>query len=196
MKSFLIIFVIFFCLLGRSESKSGYSYLLIKRVGVERPPAHLIIMTYIENMSIENLTHEHNGIIYTEEWKSVFDSKYHISSFGRLKTFINNPNGRILSGEKRYGYIGFRYYTCDGAKKRKWFFLHRLVANAFIRKGKDNEEINHRDCIKNNNFFLNLEWCTHKENIAHSWLMGKQVPKRGLERKNVVPVKRKNTTQV
>ena len=51
--------------------------------------------------------------------------------------------------------------------KRKNFYVHRLVAEAFCERTHGNV-VNHIDYNKRNNAASNLEWCTQKENIHHS----------------------------
>ena len=46
---------------------------------------------------------------------------------------------------------------------------HRLVAEVWLDKPKQNQEINHKDGNKQNNHKDNLEWVTHRENIQHSF---------------------------
>lgn len=75
----------------------------------------------------------------------------------------------------------------DGGRKQ--YRVHRLVAEAFIRKEDGKDFINHIDGEKTNNHVSNLEWCTVQENCLHSiHILGNTVTKGGLPPKAVVSV--------
>lgn len=98
----------------------------------------------------------------TEIWKPVtYCNKYEVSSLGRIR----NTRGRILKTyETKSGYIkiGLKYQN-----SRRNFFLHRLVATAFIPNPLNKPHVNHKNGIKTDNTILNLEWCTRNENMRH-----------------------------
>lgn len=86
---------------------------------------------------------------------------YKISNKGRVRS-----TGGILTptdNGKGYLIIGL---CKDG--KRKNFYIHRLVAEAFIDNPEKKPVVNHKDYNTRNNDVNNLEWVTQKENIAHS----------------------------
>lgn len=92
------------------------------------------------------------------KWKTIpgLDSKYKASSDGKIYSLFRK--GRLISP----------FITKDGYERvvlqvkgvRKHFFVHRLVAMAFIPNPNNLPYINHKDEVKNNNRVENLEWCT------------------------------------
>lgn len=62
------------------------------------------------------------------------------------------------------GYLRVRLYK-DGISKQ--FFVHRLVAEAFLPNPQNLPQINHKDENKKNNCADNLEWCDVKYNINY-----------------------------
>ena len=50
--------------------------------------------------------------------------------------------------------------------KRRWWFIHRLVLEAFVGPRPDGKECCHQDGNKENNAISNLRWDTHASNVA------------------------------
>lgn len=67
------------------------------------------------------------------------------------------------------GYYQVTLYS-NGIKKH--FRIHRLVGEYHINNPLLLKCLNHKDGNKLNNHVSNLEWCTQKENIKHSWING------------------------
>ena len=113
-----------------------------------------------------------------EIWKDIkgYEGLYQISNYGNLKSlpkliFINRYTKiKILSD--RIDGNGYKHVLLYKNKKSKSFKIHKLVTDHFIENKNNKKEINHKDGNKLNNYFQNLEWCTHSENIKHSFRIG------------------------
>lgn len=106
------------------------------------------------------------------EWKLIenLDSKYSVSNTGLIR---NNKSGRILKqhlGKTGYMVISFKPYGKNG--KALTLKVHRLVANAFVPQIEGKIFVNHKDGIKTNNVWYNLEWVTKSENTIHAMSHG------------------------
>lgn len=94
---------------------------------------------------------------------------YWISDFGNVYSEFSNS---LMSLSLDYrGYAVLCLSLLNGRRTCK---VHRLVALAFILDYRNTDllQVNHKDGIKTNNFYWNLEWSTPKENIDHSIRMG------------------------
>jgi len=93
-----------------------------------------------------------------EIWKEIPGSggKYQISNYGNVYSLINNVQLKGVNNGN--GYLRVKL-------NERLFYIHRLVAMAFIPNPKCYKEINHKDENKLNNNADNLEWCSHKYNM-------------------------------
>ena len=96
-----------------------------------------------------------------------YEGLYQVSNKGNVKSFVNN-NGvsreKVLKPAIRNGYKKVTLYK---NKTFKRFYVHRLVAQAFIENPNNYPCINHKDECKTNNVVSNIEWCTQKYNINY-----------------------------
>lgn len=118
-----------------------------------------------------------------EIWKPIqnYEKFYEISNYGRIKTkerIVRNNNGfmtrkpRILKPVlNSKGYC--RIMLTDEHKNKKRYFVHRLVAQHFLKPVDGANVVNHKDFNIKNNKVENLEWTTFKENMQYSFKRGR-----------------------
>ena len=103
-----------------------------------------------------------------------YENIYQISTDGRVWAYRrkgSSTKGKWLKPGQHYK--GYLTYTLTNAKgKRKFWFAHRLVANAYIANPRGCKELNHRNGKKTDNAVANLEWCTRLENMKHAFRQG------------------------
>lgn len=75
---------------------------------------------------------------------------------------FNETSGQFLRGS--IGEHGYKYYRLSKNNKKKMFYGHRLVAEAFIDNPDNLPVVNHIDGDKLNNNVSNLEWVTYSDN--------------------------------
>jgi len=103
-----------------------------------------------------------------EEWKDlVIDNlterhKYKISNYGRIISYFYYKGGKLL---KLGNVKGYKTFTVkDTNRKKLYFYVHRLVAEHFIKKTNPEQHIIlHLDSNRHNNYYKNLKWATDKE---------------------------------
>lgn len=81
---------------------------------------------------------------------------------------------------------GYQIVSLTKNKKRKYIGVHRLVAITYLPNIDNLSEVNHKDGNKSNNEVNNLEWCTTKYNINHSF--DNELNKVGIENWRSSPV--------
>lgn len=103
-----------------------------------------------------------------EIWKSLpgFEGLYSVSNHGRVKSFHNSIEGKLLSIKNATGwYLSFGVSRLGTTKTVR---VHRVVAELFVPNPEGKKEVNHKDLNKQNNHHSNLEWCTPSENVSHA----------------------------
>lgn len=110
-----------------------------------------------------------------EIWKDIegYEGLYQVSNLGRVKSLE-----RQVWKKRQQCYMRVReriiqqyiskvgYYVvvlCQNGRK-KTYYVHRLVAKAFIPNSENKPEIDHINTIRTDNRINNLRWATSKEN--------------------------------
>jgi len=140
------------CCHGKSEKYAGYRWIFQEKEKKEI------------NLEVDEI------FVKINEINGLFFDMYEVSNFGKVRNTVTNKFMVPTCAE----YNRLILWTRD--KKYKIYSVHRLVAYFFIEKIYDPKfVVNHIDENKKNNYFKNLQWCTHSENKVHS--TGKKVCK-------------------
>lgn len=92
-----------------------------------------------------------------------YEGLYAVTSCGRVWSYKSK---RFLQPkEQKSGYLSVGLYLNN---KRKFYSIHRLVAEAYIPNPAALPQVNHIDEVKSNNYVNNLEWCDAQYNKAYS----------------------------
>lgn len=93
-----------------------------------------------------------------------YNGKYSVTSDGQVfsehkQDFLKpHPN-------KQTGYLQVSLWESNVGR---WFYVHRLVAEAYCANPLSKPEVNHIDGNRQNNNVTNLEWVTSSENSHHA----------------------------
>ena len=121
-------------------------------------------------------------MLSNEIWKPIknYEKYYLVSNYGRIKALERDKKcntGYMKTKERimkpnccntEYERVGL----VDDNHIRKYYLIHRLVAEAFIPNENNFTEVNHIDGDKHNNKSENLEWCNRSYNLKHAYENG------------------------
>lgn len=107
------------------------------------------------------------------EWKPIkdYEDLYLVSNTGLVKS-LHWGKEKLLKQVIRSKNYQYYFVGLLKNKKRKYFAVHRLVAQAFIENVNNYTQVDHLDGNKLNNNANNLEWVTPKENTNRAWKLG------------------------
>ena len=133
---------------------------------------------------LEKINEKINENIVEEVWADIegYEGYYQVNTQGRVRsldrevTYANGRvcvhKGKIISGTdngQNYLIVNLRK---DG--KRKSFLIHRLVALTFIPNPNGFDLINHKNEVKTDNRYENLEWCDYNYNLNYGTIKERQ----------------------
>ena len=103
-----------------------------------------------------------------ERWRDVegYDGMYQVSDLGRVRSKHSGEWKLMRFSRNESGYLSV---NLSKNKEIKHFYVHRLVAQAFIPNDDETKtQINHRNECKSENKVSNLEYCTAQYNVTYN----------------------------
>lgn len=98
------------------------------------------------------------------DFLNIKENMYSIDENGKVKNIARDKYlSKSISGN---GYYTIGLQMKDNS--RKTFHIHILVAMAFVPNPNSLPMVNHKDLIKFNCHYTNLEWCTQEYNNRHA----------------------------
>lgn len=96
---------------------------------------------------------------------------YYVTENGDVYSRNYGGTGRIKKLKPRKKENGYLWVYMG---RQHHFYIHRLVAQAFIPNPENKLEVNHKNGIKTDNRVSNLEWTTKNENMQHAYYVLKR----------------------
>jgi len=93
-----------------------------------------------------------------------YEGLYSITSDGRV--WSHRCQKWMSAGDNGKGYKFVHLYLNQSSSR---FYVHRLVASAFLDNPDSLPQVNHIDGVKDNNRVSNLEWSSLRHNMRHAW---------------------------
>lgn len=111
-----------------------------------------------------------------ENWRVIADyPAYAVSDLGRVKRIVEGRGrgraGLVLAWRRSKPGAYPTVALAENGVAKNWF-VHRLVAHAFLGPCPDGHEVNHMDGNKQNPALDNLEYVTRAQNIQHAFAIG------------------------
>ena len=127
-------------------------------------------------------------------WKPItgYEDYYYVSDTGIVKSIdrdvvrsdgvVQRRRGRIK--KQRLNKDGYATVKLSRDGVDKIFPVHSLVAREFVDGWFEGAEVNHKDFDRLNNNASNLEWMSHKDNVAYTINNGRHICTRDITGSN------------
>lgn len=108
-----------------------------------------------------------------EIWKDIngYEGLYQVSNKGNVRSLITNKN--LKQADLR----GYKRVVLSKNNEVKTKQVHRLVAEAFIDNREGKQQVDHINCLRDDNRVENLRWTTPKENNQNPLTKAKHIGK-------------------
>jgi hypothetical protein len=98
----------------------------------------------------------------TEVWKNLAflecGENYSVSDMGNVR---NDKTGLIMKHNITHN--GYHRIGLQQNGKRKYYYVHKMIGQAFLENPRNLKTVDHIDRVKGNNTLENLRWASHSE---------------------------------
>ena len=103
------------------------------------------------------------------KWRDItgYEGRYQVSNLGEIRSLNYGRTGKTRIMKLHNNGKGYKQVILCKNGNQNCFYIHRLVAEAFLPNPNSLLEVNHKDEDKSNNIWTNLELCDHKHNCNH-----------------------------